>query len=358
MKCAHSFRIATAACGSARDAGLSRLSESNIRAVLEPRWIRTASSQPSPSLVTAPCGRRPRRGSRAALGTSERTFTERDGLPGRIVDRAARRQAGHAMGRDDARRGAAGRAAIRPARDARWSGLEWVSDSLDHLAEQRRAVALRTGARPLPMERRASWTASAMRSASAKPTSCMPTAPTASGSASGSGGLAVYDRGQRLDLRRRAWASARLGERHLRRPVGRAVGGNGTELARVDGQRIRTFGSNGFPQTGVVSMVEDGAGDFWIGLGPSLMRIDPREFELAAADPHHQLRYRLYGAEDGLPGTRRAGPACRARREPPADELLFVTSVGLAVVDPRRLRDRPPPTLIRVEQRVGGWPSG
>jgi len=28
------------------------------------------------------------------------------------------------------------------------------------------------------------------------------------------------------------------------------------------------------------------------------MRIDSREFEIAARQPHHQLRYRLYGAED------------------------------------------------------------
>ena len=40
------------------------------------------------------------------------------------------------------------------------------------------------------------------------------------------------------------------------------------EVALVDGERIRTFKSNGFPQAGVVSMLEDGAGDFWIGLGP------------------------------------------------------------------------------------------
>ena len=119
------------------------------------------------------------------------------------------------------------------------------------------------------------------------------------------------------------------------------------DLARVDGQRIRTFKTNGFPQLGVVSIVEDAVGDFWIGLGPSLMRIDPREFDTAAADPGYQLRYRLYGAEDGLPGTvGRPGVPSVARTT--RGELLFVTSVGLAVVDPGRLRDRPAPTLIAV----------
>ena len=104
----------------------------------------------------------------------------------------------------------------------------------------------------------------------------------------------------------------------------------------------------GFRETGVVSMVEDAAGDFWIGLGPSLMRIDPREFELVAADPDHQLRYRLYGARTGC--QERVGrPGVPSVARTASGELLFVTSVGLAVVDPHRLRDRPPPTLIRVD---------
>ena len=118
-------------------------------------------------------------------------------------------------------------------------------------------------------------------------------------------------------------------------------------LGRIEGERVRTFTANGLPQSGVVSMVEDPAGDLWIGLGPSLLKIDPREFDAAAADPGYQLRYKLFGAEDGIPGTLgRPGLPSSART---ADgRLLFVTSVGLAVVDPRRLHDRAPPRLIRV----------
>lgn len=118
-------------------------------------------------------------------------------------------------------------------------------------------------------------------------------------------------------------------------------------LGRLDSERVRTYAANGLPQSAVVSMVEDRVGDLWIGLGRSLLKIDPREFESAAVDAHYQLRYKLYGAEDGLPGTLgRPGLPSSART---ADgQLLFVTSLGLAVVDPTRLHDRPPPKLIRV----------
>ena len=69
---------------------------------------------------------------------------------------------------------------------------------------------------------------------------------------------------------------------------------------------------------------------------------------MAAADPRYQLRYKVYGAEDGLPGTLgRPGMPSSARAMD--GRLLFVTSDGLAVVDPGRLHDHPQPKLIRVD---------
>ncbi|HUR33822.1 MAG TPA: two-component regulator propeller domain-containing protein [Vicinamibacterales bacterium] len=118
-------------------------------------------------------------------------------------------------------------------------------------------------------------------------------------------------------------------------------------LGLVQGQRIRTFATNGLPESAVVSMNEDQTGTLWIGFGPSLMRIDPHEFDRALEDPAYAVRYRLYGMEDGLPGSLgRPGLPSSARTAD--DRLLFVTSDGLAEVDPRRLRDRPAPRLLGV----------
>lgn len=122
-------------------------------------------------------------------------------------------------------------------------------------------------------------------------------------------------------------------------------------LGLVDGQRIRTFTANGIPASAVVSMNEDLTGTFWIGFGPSLMRIDPHEFELATADPTYTVRFRLYGMDDGLPGSLgRPGLPNSARTHD--ERLLFLTSNGLAVVDPRRLRDRPAPRLLGVSSVI------
>ena len=281
-----------------------------------------------------------------ALGTVERTFTERDGLPGRIAT---------ALHEDK-------------------QGTLWAATTL--------GVARLVGQRfvPLAMPAGTAWSEYQIRSITSESNGALWLCEQERGlfrwkdgvveSLGGlvgqrkayvvyadradrvwigfwEGGLAVYDRGR---------VSTYAAEHGLPQGSVNAIfedrsGGLWVEtdhdLGRVDGQRIRTFGSNGFPQSPIVSMIEDTAGDFWIGLGPSLMKIDPREFQLAAADPHHQLRYRLYGAEDGLPGTLgRPGMPSSARTA--GGQLLFVTSVGLAVVDPHRLRDRPPPTLIRV----------
>jgi hypothetical protein len=114
------------------------------------------------------------------------------------------------------------------------------------------------------------------------------------------------------------------------------------------GERFVGFASQGFPRSTVVSIAEDRQGQIWFGLGSGLVRIDPQEFVKAAADPATQMRYHHYGGEDGLPGTLgRPGMPSAARS---ADgRLWFTTSVGVAVVDPGRLRERPAAGPMRID---------
>jgi hypothetical protein len=169
------------------------------------------------------------------------------------------------------------------------------------------------------------------------------------------GGLSAYDRGQVASFAVESGHPQSSVSDIFEDRTGRIWVATEQQLALIDGQRLRTFESNGFPRNGVVSMVEDAAGDFWIGLGPSLMRIDPREFDLAAADPRHQLRFRLYGSEDGLPGTVR--PARRAERGelPVANCCRHVESVSPSWIE--RASRSSTTALLRVD-RVMAEPGG
>jgi signal transduction histidine kinase/ligand-binding sensor domain-containing protein len=163
------------------------------------------------------------------------------------------------------------------------------------------------------------------------------------------GGVAVYDRGKVTTYD----ATEGLPQAAVNVIFEDRAGGvwvaTERDLGRVEGGRVRTFRGHGFPHGSIDSQIEDETGTFWIGVGPALMKIAPGEFDVAATDPGYQLRYRLFGRDDGLPGTLgRPGMPNVARA--PGGELLFVTSIGLAVVDPRHLYDRPPPTRIRVDE--------
>ena len=326
--------------------GLSRLSHSNIRTVqsrADPDSFVNAVIVTRDSAVwTATAAGLTRR-----QGTVERAYTERDGLPGRIVtalheDTRGTLWAATTLGvaRLDGSRFVP---IVTPTGDV-WSGYQirsmtslrdgalwlcdqerglfrWSDGKIDRIADavgQRKAYVVhadRTDRVWIGF-----W----------------------------GGGLAVYDRGQVASFTVEPGDTQSSVSDIFEDRSGRIWVATERQLALVDGQQLRTFERNGFPRMGVVSMVEDATGDFWIGLGPSLMRIDPREFDLVAADPGHQLRFRLYGSQDGLPGSvGRPGVPSVARTA--AGELLFVTSVGLAIVDPHRLRDRPPPTRIGVD---------
>ena len=124
----------------------------------------------------------------------------------------------------------------------------------------------------------------------------------------------------------------------------------GTErgLGQFDGRRFRMFAASGLPEAGYVSVIEDDQGFLWLATGVGLIRISPREFDIAAADPQHRIQYTVYGRDDGLNGLAgRPGMPNSARANDGG--LWFVTSVGLAVVQPARLRETPAPGPVRIE---------
>ena len=127
--------------------------------------------------------------------------------------------------------------------------------------------------------------------------------------------------------------------------------GTSKGLARFDGGRFTTFSGNGFPQSAVVSIVEDDEGFLWLGLASGLVRIKRQEFDRAATEPGSTLRYKVYGTEDGLPGTL-GRPGMPSSTRAADGRLWFITSLGIAVVDPTRLAATPAPGPVRIDQIV------
>ncbi len=120
-------------------------------------------------------------------------------------------------------------------------------------------------------------------------------------------------------------------------------------LTTLEQGRFITFGTaNGLPPGRVFSVTEDRSGVFWLGIGPGVLRVEPKELDAAIADRSHRIRYRLLDDSDGLKGTPvvRGQPNVARARD---GALWFITSNGLAVVDPVRVAVLPHAPAARVE---------
>lgn len=120
-------------------------------------------------------------------------------------------------------------------------------------------------------------------------------------------------------------------------------------LSAIDGTAVRTLtAANGIPGRRVFFVTDDAQGRLWLGTSSGLARVDRAELDRALADPQYQIRLQLFDVSDGLRGTpvvRGYPTAVRSR-----DRLWFVSSTGVAVVDPAQVRDALPPPVPRIEQ--------
>ncbi len=127
--------------------------------------------------------------------------------------------------------------------------------------------------------------------------------------------------------------------------------GTSKGLRRFENGRFVAYAVNGFPESAVVSISDDEHGYVWFGLASGLLRIARSEFDRVAQEPAARLRYKVYGQEDGLPGTL-GRPGMPSSTRDTDGRLWFVTSVGLALVDPNRLATVPAPGPVRVEELI------
>lgn len=135
--------------------------------------------------------------------------------------------------------------------------------------------------------------------------------------------------------------------------------GTSAGLSRFSEGRFSTFGRiGGLSLNDVSAIIEDDRGYLWIGFAAGVVRLSPSNFSEAGQVAESEIRYHFLDATDGLPAVPlwQNGYPTVARDH--LGILYFVTSHGLAILDPRRVRERSRFPMARIEGvSVDGRPT-
>ncbi|MEQ1897573.1 MAG: two-component regulator propeller domain-containing protein [Vicinamibacterales bacterium] len=126
------------------------------------------------------------------------------------------------------------------------------------------------------------------------------------------------------------------------------IAGDGGLSTLQDERFVTLTMANGLPRNRLFFVTGDDHGRIWLGTSSGLVRVEREELKESLADPHHQMRLQLFDVSDGLRGTPvvRGYPTAARNR----DGIWFVTSTGVALIDPANVRDAFPPPVPRIEQ--------
>lgn len=132
------------------------------------------------------------------------------------------------------------------------------------------------------------------------------------------------------------------------------VAAPGSGLAVWDRDRFLPARGDGPPFDGtIVQILDDGLGHLWCGTQGGVVRIPWSALRQRAKTAVSLWEWQRFTKADGLPGGVSSRGACRTRD----GRLWFATLSGVAVVDPRRVPDAPPPPPVLIESAVlGGRP--
>jgi signal transduction histidine kinase len=125
----------------------------------------------------------------------------------------------------------------------------------------------------------------------------------------------------------------------------------GTEgLSRYAGGVFETVRRDqGFPVANLTAIVEDAAGELWIGSGAGILHLPRGDFERMVGDPHYRTQFRLLDRSDGLAGLPLVYSKNRRATRSADGRLWFVTGRGLTIVDPAVLDTPTVPSVVRIE---------
>jgi ligand-binding sensor domain-containing protein len=125
------------------------------------------------------------------------------------------------------------------------------------------------------------------------------------------------------------------------------VGTNNGLRRFKDGHFMSVPRSVPFPQGTIGVIAEDDEGYLWVGVRTGIIRVRATELEAVIANAAHSLPYTLYDRSDGVGGDLAVG--ARAVTRDLDGALWFVTSGGLAVVDPHNWKPYRLAPVVRVE---------
>ncbi len=127
--------------------------------------------------------------------------------------------------------------------------------------------------------------------------------------------------------------------------------GGARGLARFRNGRFQSLRQmNGHALVNMTAIIEDESGLLWLGTGSSVVAFHPADFDRAIASPTNRIPFRLYTSESLAGNPRWYGQNAGVRA---ADgRLWFVTSQGIAVVDPRVVPVKQDPTGVGLDSVI------
>jgi len=121
-------------------------------------------------------------------------------------------------------------------------------------------------------------------------------------------------------------------------------------LARFDGQRFVTLRSDVHPVLSrTAGIVETSQGDLWLNTVAGVVKIESADLDDAFAHTRRPVKARVFDRDDGMPGVAQQDSWSQTAMEASDGRLWFVTRLGIAWIDPKRLsfNSLPPPVIIK-----------
>jgi ligand-binding sensor domain-containing protein/signal transduction histidine kinase len=128
------------------------------------------------------------------------------------------------------------------------------------------------------------------------------------------------------------------------------VGTSGHGLARFEHDKWTRYSTDdGLASDSISYLVEDAAGDLWLGSNLGLMRIAKKSLNDFASGATNVIPCRTYVETDGLPTRECTGGSQPAAIRARDGKLWFPTTKGLVSVNPAELKANLQPPLVKIE---------
>jgi signal transduction histidine kinase/ligand-binding sensor domain-containing protein len=131
-------------------------------------------------------------------------------------------------------------------------------------------------------------------------------------------------------------------------PNGMPLVGGDSGLAAFDGHQFHDISTvDPAVLTGITGMLRQTDGTLWINGFKGGVRIESEELKRGIADPNYKVSLRVYGADEGMPGSAQMNRPVPTLIEGADGRLWFATTQGIARIDPAKLpKDMSAPVAV------------